>query len=205
MRGMRSRAGEKPNSYVEVGMVCFFGLGILLPAVALPALIWASDWEGDNLPDSWKAHYGLSTNVYDPADLVGWWQMEPHTNYLVLDRWTNEINGSLINFPTNPYVTGIFSNALAFPANAQVNFGTNAALNNTTNQFTFSAWFQTTTNVTQPATIAAWADGQTNSWSVGADTNGAAYISFSNSSGAVQTVEPATHAIPIYDGSWHQV
>jgi alpha-tubulin suppressor-like RCC1 family protein len=201
----RSRAGEKSNSYVEVRMMCFLGVGILLLAVALPALIWASDWEGDNLPDSWKAHYGLSTNVYDPADLVGWWQMEPNTNYLVLDRWTNEINGSLINFPTNPYVTGIFSNALAFPTNAQVNFGTNAALNSTTNQFTFSAWFQTTTNATQTATIAAWADGQTNSWSVGADTNGEAFITFSNSSGAVQTVEPATNGIPIYDGSWHQV
>jgi hypothetical protein len=109
-----SSGRPRSDSFMEVRMLFVAGFCALAVFLAIPALLWASDWEGDNLPDDWKVQYGLSTNVYDPADLVGWWQMEPTTNNTVVDRWTNGINGTMTNFAPSPYVPGLFSNALAF-------------------------------------------------------------------------------------------
>ena len=205
MHGRGRRGKSRSDSFVEVRIIV--GLSFLMLVLAVPVLLWA-DWQGDNLPDSWEAQYGLSTNVYDPADLVGWWQMEPNatnTN-IVVDRWTNQINGNMTNFGSSPYVSGLFSNALSFTTNSQVSFPTNiAALNTATNQFTFSGWFQSTNGTGTNTTIAAWADGQTNSWSVGVQTNGAAIFGFSDAAGNQQTITPTTNTVQLYDGTWHQV
>ncbi len=196
---------DKTDSYVEVRIIFLIFLAVLALALILPAMIWASDWEGDNLPDSWKAQYGLGTNVYDPSDLVAWWQMEPSSTNTVTDRWTNHIDGAMTGFSANLYGAGLFSNSLSFTTNAEVNFSTNNALNAATNQFTFSTWFQATNSSDQPTTIATWINGQTNSWSLGADADGVAGVTFSDAVGDLQTIGPATNAVQLYDGTWHQV
>lgn len=173
--------------------------------VAIPALLRAADTNGDNLDDIWEAQYGITTNAYASTNLVGWWRMQANPTNVVVDSSANQINGTLTNFPGTPFGTGLFSNALNFPATGQVNFPTNAAFNSAINQFTFSAWFQSTNNLSQPATIATWTDTQTNSWGVGADSSGTAGITFSDGLGNTQTITPTTGAIPLYDGSWHQV
>jgi len=206
MHERRSRGGRNDSdSYIEVRMILFIGLGILALVLILPAILRAVDLNDDNLDDTWEAQYGITTNAYALTNLVGWWQMQPNSTNVMADSSTNHVSGTLISFPTNPYGAGLFSNALYFSASGQVNFPSNGVLNTTTNQFTFSAWFQATNNLNQPATIATWTDAQTNSWSVGAGTNGVAGITFSDAAGDLQTIGPATGALQLYDGTWHQV
>ena len=198
-------AKKKSDSFVELRMlVCIF-LGVVLLAFVVPGVLRAIDGNGDNLPDDWENQHGITTNAFAATNLVGWWQMEPNTNNVVLDRSSNHINGSMSGFSTNPYVAGLFSNALSFATNAQASFSTNTALNVSSGQFTFSTWFQTTNAPTQAATIATWEDASANSWSLQATTNGAPFVSFVNSGGDTQTVGPATSGIRLYDGTWHQV
>jgi alpha-tubulin suppressor-like RCC1 family protein len=204
-KGQKRIAESKSTSYVEFRMLAWMAVGAIALAFALPTLLRAVDWNGDNLPDDWESQYGISTNAYDSTNLVGWWQMETNTNNLVLDRTTNQINGSLTNFATNPYVAGVFSNALAFTPTAQVSFGTNSALNSAAGPFTFSTWFLSTNIPTAPATIATWKDVSSNSWSLQMATNGAPYVSFANGGGGSQNIGPGTSAVQLYDGTWHQV
>ncbi len=205
----KSGGGTKSDSYVEVRMVFFIGLVVLAVALVLPAILRAVDTNGDNLDDAWESQYGISTNVYASTNLVGWWQFNgTNSTDNATDRSGNGITGTLSGFPTNAYVTGLFSNALYFTPTASVNFPTtNSVLQGATNQFTFSGWFQATAGgaTTNAATIATWTDTQTNAWSVGVGANGAAAFSFAPSSGPVQTVTPSTNAIQLYDGTWHQV
>ena len=192
------------HSYAGVQFLCLIaGLSLVLLLVG-PIILRALDTNGDNLPDDWESSYGITTNAYASTNLVGWWQMESNSTNVVLDNSSNHLNGTLTNFATNPFVAGLFSNALAFSTNGQVNFPTNGALNATTNQFTFSAWFQSTNNVSQAATIADWRDAAGKGWSIGATTNGVANVTFYDGTTA-QVVTGTNSPVNLYDGSWHQV
>jgi len=177
----------------------------VLLAVGLPGLLRALDTNGDNLDDTWEAGYGFSTNAYASTNLVGWWQLNgTNSTDPAADRSGNGINGTLTNFPSVAYGAGLFSNALDLTTNGAVHFPTTNAALNATNQFTFSAWFQATNNLSQPATIATWSDASTNGWSVGVATNGVANVTFFD--GATEQVVAGTNSpVNLYDGNWHQV
>ncbi len=193
------------DSYIQVRMVSLVGVAALALALVLPAILRAVDLNNDNLDDAWEIQYGITTNAYATTNLVGWWQMQSNPTNVVVDSSTNHVTGTLTNFPSNPFGAGLFSNALYFPAHGQVNFSTNSVLNTATNRFTFSTWIQTTNSLSEPATIVTWTDLETNSWSVGTDTNGVVGLTFSDAVGDLQTVSPAMGAIQLYDGTWHQV
>jgi hypothetical protein len=201
---MNYHQNQAERSYAEVRFLVFFTAGFFLLALGL-GLLWALDTNGDNLDDTWEAQYGITTNAYASTNLVGWWQLNGTNNTdNATDRSGNGINGTLRGFPSVAYRQGLFSNALYFTTNASVSFPvTNSALS-VTNQFTFSGWFRTTNNLTQPATLATWSDGHTNSWSVGVATNGVAKISFINTN-STQTVMATNNALNLYDGNWHAV
>jgi hypothetical protein len=204
MPAIKSSPKRQADSYAGIQFICLIaGLSLFLLLV-VPLIVEALDLNGDNLPDDWESSYGITTNAYASSNLVGWWQMEPNSTNVVWDNSTNHLNGSLTNFPTNPFVTGLFSNALSFPTDGQVNFPSNNVFNTTTNQFTYSAWFQSTNNVTQAATLVTWKDAATNGWSVGVTTNGAANITFFDGTTA-QVVVGTNSPVNLYDGSWHQV
>jgi hypothetical protein len=175
---------------------------LLALMLVIPAILLAVDLNGDNLDDAWEAQYGITTNAYDMADLVGWWQMDGPNG--VTDRSPNKIDGTLVHFPAKPYVAGLFSNALAFTADSSVQFPPNAVLD-TRSGLTFSAWFKAPATATNEAILATWNDTQNVAWSVGVATNGMAAISFYQGNTTVQTVGPTINAAKLYDGAWHQV
>jgi hypothetical protein len=201
---MNYHQDQSERSYAEVRFLVFFTAGFFLLALGL-GLLWALDTNGDNLDDSWEAQYGITTNAYASTNLVGWWQLNGTNNTdKATDRSGNGINGTLRGFPSVAYRQGLFSNALYFTTNASVSFPTTNSALSVTNQFTFSGWFRTTNNLTQPATLATWSDGHTNSWSVGVATNGIARISFANTN-STQTVMATNNGLNLYDGNWHAV
>jgi len=190
---------------VEVRLLIIFAVGLLLLTLGLPALLRAVDTNGDNLDDTWEAQYGFTTNAYASTNLVGWWQLNgTNSTDNATDRSGNGITGMLSGFPSVAYGTGLFSNALYFTTNGTVSFPTTNIVLNATNQFTFSAWFQATNNLSQPATIATWSDAATNGWSVGVATNGVANVTFFDGATA-QVVAATSGTINLYDGNWHEV
>jgi hypothetical protein len=199
---MSERRKERA-SYIELrslGLVLAIGLLIL----GIPMLLRAVDSNGDNLDDAWEAQYGITTNAYDATNLVGWWQLNgTNSTDQATDISGNGVNGTLTNFPSVAYGVGLYSNALYFATNSSVGFPTTNSALTTPNGFTFSAWIKGTNTVASPATVATWSDG-TNSWLIGADTNGAPVMAFEGTNGE-QVVEPPTPVANLYDGDWHQL
>jgi len=196
---------QTERSFVEVRLLVLFAVGFLLLALGLPSLLRALDTNGDNLDDTWETQYGITTGAYASTNLVGWWQLNgTNSTNPATDRSGNGITGTLSGFPSVAYGTGLFSNALYFTTNGTVSFPTTNSALNATNQFTFSAWFQATNNLSLPATIATWSDAATNGWSVGVATNGVANVTFFDGA-TVQVVQATTGAVNLYDGSWHEV
>ena len=199
-RNLSAAKRAKKASYIELRSLALVLLtGILI--VAAPLILRAIDANGDNLDDTWEAQYGITTNAYASTNMVGWWQMEG-TNAAdpVIDRSTNGVTGT----PTNTtYGAGLFGNALNFQTNGAVSFPTTNSVLNTTNGFTFSAWFKGTNSTPNPANVATWSDG-TNAWMLGSDTNGAPMMVFGNATNE-QVVEPTGTPPTLYDGSWHQL
>ena len=70
-RAERYFSNAELRGRVRFGASEDFALSSLLPQV-----LRAIDANGDNLDDAWEAQYGITTNVYDPGHLVGWWQMD---------------------------------------------------------------------------------------------------------------------------------
>jgi len=204
MSGAKSHCKAKSDSYIEVRLVTIVTLTAVFLALTVPVLLWALDTNGDNLDDTWEAQYGITTNAYASTNLVGWWQLNgTNSTDNATDRSGNGITGTLSGFPSVAYGSGLFSNALYFTTNGMVTFPTTNSVLTATNQFTFSAWFQSTNVVSQSATIATWSDATTNGWSVGATTNGIANITFFD--GSTQQVVAGTTNVNLYDGSWHEV
>src|ERR1051326_2059425 len=171
--------------------------------------IRGADFNGDLLPDDWEAAHGFSTNGLPntnlpPSVLVGWWQFDDASQTNVLDRSGNSLTGSLINFPSFPFVPGVFSNALSFTTNSYVSFeGTNAFLC-LTNSFTISLWFSGS-NAVEETTLIEWTSANSNTWELSVTTNGAAQLRFSDASLNVQIVSGGTNAVNVRDSLWHHL
>jgi len=192
----------KADSFAEARTFWLI-LALALPAILLPLVVRAIDANGDNLDDAWEAQYGITTNVYDPGHLVGWWQMDGGTN--VVDRSTNHIDGVIDGVTTNFFAPGLFSNALNVVPPLTVVFPPRPELV-TTNGFTFSAWFKAADDTTNAATIATWNCASGASWQLGVKRDGTAAMRFVN--GAPVTTEkavPVSDAIPLYDAGWHHI
>jgi len=204
-RQKSNRPGQNLNSYAEIRLVAVLTLATFFLAFSLPWLLRAADFNDDSLDDTWEAQYGFSTGAYAATNLVGWWQFQgTNSSDNASDSSGHGFNGTLSGFPTLAYGPGLFSNALNFTTNAAVTFPTTNSLLNATNQFTFSAWFQATNNLSQPANIANWRDAAANGWSVGVASNGVANVTFYQG-GSAQVVTGTTGAANLYDGNWHQV
>src|ERR1700690_2953196 len=97
----KTRGRKESDSYVEIRMIFIITFAALALALAVPAILWAADLNGDNLDDTWEAQYGITTNAYASTNLVGWWQLNGTNNTdNAIDRSGNGINGTLSGFPT---------------------------------------------------------------------------------------------------------
>ena len=184
------------------------GIALFISAL-ITAVSFSTDFDQDRLPDDWEALHGFSTNglpstnvVY--SQLVGWWQMDDTSQTNVLDRSTNNLVGTLINFPAFPFVEGVFSNALAFTTNSYVSFATPNGVLDLGNSFTISLWFLGT-NATEETTLIEWNDVNTNTWELSVDTNGAAQFRFGDSEANVQIVKRDPGATDIRENHWHHL
>ena len=97
----------------------FWFLGSFL-VLGIIAVLIASDYDGDNLEDTWEAQYGYSTNGYAYSNMIIWAQMDHSSQTNVIDRSLNQFTGIVTNFSS--YVPGLYSNALSIAAKTTVSF-----------------------------------------------------------------------------------
>ncbi len=201
---MRRTLGRtKADSFAEA-RTFFLILALAAGVFLLPQILRAIDANGDNLDDAWEAKYGITTNVYDPAHLLGWWQMDVGPN--VTDRSTNHLDGTLTGFPDNPYATGLFSNALAFVPSASVAFSAKPVLN-LLSGFTFSAWLRAPLASTHGFTLARWTDAASNSWTVSIHPDGLPALAFldAHGHGVTLVAQAGSDTTAVNDDTWHHL
>lgn len=194
----RTPRRNEADSFAEA-RTFFLILALGAATFLLPLIVRAIDANGDNLDDAWEAQYGITTNVYDPGHLVGWWQMDGGTN--VVDRSTNHIDGAIDDAITNAFAPGLFSNALNVVPPLAVVFPSRPELV-TPNGFTFSAWFWADDSTTNAAAIASWADNSGAGWTLGISPKGTAQLQFT---GATPVSVSASDVIPLYEAGWHHI
>lgn len=171
---------------------------IFLIALSVHFTIFASDFDKDQLPDEWEVQYGLSTNLNQNTNLVGWWQVDELPNKTILDRSTNQLNGISTNNST--LVAGLFNQALNFSPTSIVKIASQTVLQ-FTNQFTISLWFKGSPS-TKLSTLVSWFGQNNKLWQLGVGTNGQTEFVFTDANNISQVI---TSLPSVRDNQWHQL
>ncbi|MEZ5406208.1 MAG: LamG-like jellyroll fold domain-containing protein [Verrucomicrobiia bacterium] len=171
---------------------------ILLAALSITFTLFAADFDKDQLPDEWEIEHGLSTNLNQNTNLVGWWQLNEIANQQILDRSLNQLNGSLTNNPA--LAAGLFDNALNFSPTSIVTIANQPALQ-LTNQFTISLWFKGNPS-TKLSTLVSWFGQNNQLWQLGVGTNGQTELVFTDANNNSQVI---TSPPNVRDNQWHQL
>ena len=193
----------QPDSFTEA-RTFFLILALATPLAFLPQVLRAIDANGDNLDDAWEAQYGITTNVFDPAHLIGWWQMDGGAK--IVDRSTNHLDGTPTGFADNLYAPGLFRNALQFVPSASVAFPAKPALTTPTG-FTFSAWLRAPLASSHGFALARWSDTASNSWTVSVRPDGLPVLEFLDPAGHRVTLfaQAGSDTTAINDDTWHHL
>lgn len=184
------------------GQVFYFWIAVLL-IVTANLRSYSADFDQDGIDDTWAFQQGFNTNgIVENVAPIGWWQFNATNSLNVPNRQSSLLTGTLTNISGNPFVTGIFSNALGISSNAYVNIASNSVLNLSTG-FTASAWIKFPSQTTNSTTIFSWMGTNSMGFTIAVSTNGFGQLLFNGTNGNVQVVISSLSPLFLRDNNWH--